>query len=797
MTRLARLAAIFFVACAVPAAAQAPRGVVVDQTGLPLPGVTVQLVAGEEVVLTLVSEADGTFALPADARGDLVVAALQGFETSRVPRADAARIVLSIARTTETTTVVAPIAAAATPTGSLLGTTMTASTVARLPSSRMRAKESLPLLPSVFRGPDGLMQVGGARAHDAPLLLDGFNVTDPSTGTSSINLPYEAVRGVDVLRDPMAVTYGGLLAGVVKMESNPGGDRRRIGVQGVLPRPRFTSPGFGRLEGIFPRFYISGTAGDPRLHYIAAIEYDYERIPVPDVTEGKGPDLVEESATVFTRLDADLSDRHRLTFEGLAFPSRTRDFGLSPRRDESATTDLSATDLFAGFTDRFVVNSTTVFTIQIGALAHDTTIAPKGQGASLLTPDGWRGNWFAAASRTAVRYTAAATWERLKTIRGRVHDFTLSGELAARRLRGRVAESPIVVSNAGGETVRTVHFGSDAQIGAHDRPVALALRDTWTVNNRTQLDGGVRVDHSGHGGGRPSGRVGVRYALDDNSVTVLKAGYGSFVGSMPLAIPAFGAYPMRTDRWFEPGSGDLVAETMMRPTVGRLRLPQSLAATVALERQLGERLDAQIVLTDRRSSRLATLQVPVESGALEVSSNGSGQYREVQLSVRRTWEKDQQLFVSYVRSEARGELNDFATLFQAIATPLVQPGGMSRLASDARHRVIAWGTFNLPRRTVVSPVTEWRSGFLYSPVNERYLYAGTPNSRSFPSFLATDMVIYKTFTARGRSADVGMQLFNLTNHRNPRDVYSVVGPRFGQFANSVGTIVRGYILMKW
>jgi len=581
------------------------------------------------------------------------------------------------------------------------------------------------------------------------------------------------------------------------MESNTGGDRRRIGVQGVIPRPRFTSPGFGRLEGIFPRFYISGIAADPRVHYVAAVEYDFERIPVPDVTQGQGPYLVEESATMFSRIAADLSHRHRLTFEGLAFPSRTRDYGLSPRREEVATADLSSHDLFAGLTDRFVVSPSSVITVQLGALGHGMTLTPNGAGTSMLTPDGWRGNWFAAASRTATRYTAMVAWERLRTIRGRAHEFTLSAEVATRLLRGTLTEGPVAVQNAIGTTVRSVAFGPRVQVGASDRPVALAFRDVWTVNDRLQLDAGARVDHSRHGGGRPSGRAGVRYAIDQAGRTVLKAGYGSFVGSLPLAVPAFADYPTRVDRRYDPTSGDLVDEAILQPTVGSLRLPQAVAGTVGLERQLSEHLDAQIVLTDRRSSRLATLRVPRESGAREVSSDGSSQYREVQFSMRRTWANDQQLFVSYVRSSARGELNDFATLFQAIATPLVQPGGMSRLASDARHRVIAWGTFNLPRRIVISPVTEWRSGFLFSPVDERYVYAAAPNSSSFPNFMAADMVVYKTFTVRRRSADIGMQLFNLTNHRNPRDVNSVLGPRFGQFANSVGPIVRGYMLVKW
>jgi len=120
------------------------------------------------------------------------------------------------------------------------------------------------------------------------------------------------------------------------------------------------------------------------------------------------------------------------------------------------------------------------------------------------------------------------------------------------------------------------------------------------------------------------------------------------------------------------------------------------------------------------------------------------------------------------------------------------------MSGDARDRVLVWGTFNLSHRVVVSPVTEWRSGFPYAAQDSRYIYAGSPNSRSFPSFMATDMVVYKTFTVRNRSADVGAQIFNLTNHWNPRDVYAVMGaPRAGEFTNSVGPILRGYMLLKW
>ena len=214
---------------AMPLAAQQPargvlHGVVLDQTELALPGATVAVFDGALQVASVVTGSDGTFHIEASLPGDTLVISLEGFETARVDRREAQRVVLQIGRASESTSVTAPSAAPASPTDELLGRTLSASTISRLPSSRMKARESLPLLPSVIRGPDGLLQLGGARATDTPLLLDGFNITDPATGTSSLNLPFEAVSSVDVLRDPMGVTYGGMLAGLIRMEGRPGGD---------------------------------------------------------------------------------------------------------------------------------------------------------------------------------------------------------------------------------------------------------------------------------------------------------------------------------------------------------------------------------------------------------------------------------------------------------------------------------------------------------------------------------------------------------------------------------------------
>lgn len=782
------------------AAAQSVRGVVVDQTGLPLPGVEVQLVDGSTLVRALVTRADGTFDIDVSLRGTTVVASLEGFETTRVNRADAVRIVLPLARTTETTTVVAPTVAPSPLTTAALGSSLTATTVARLPSTQLKARESLGLLPSVVRGPDGLLRLGGARVNDTPLLLDGFNVTDPATGTSSINLPFEAVRGVDLLRDPMAVTYGGLLGGLVQLESKPGGDQFTMGVQGFVPRPRFTSPGIGRLEGIFPRIYADGASAGGRVRNFSAAEWDFERIPVPGVTKGPGPDIVEQSAIVFARTDVRVNDRNSLTLEGLALASGRDSEALSPRRDDAAAADTRGQDLFAGVTNRFVVDPTNVVTVRIGAFGREASLTPRGSGPSYLSPAGWRGNWFTHMTRRASHYSVQTTWEHAATLGAKLHEFTLGAGLARRRLSGSVTENTISIENAAGSKVREITFGPPGALSVNDRPLNLTLRDVWHVSDRLQIDAGGRLDrNSSYGGSAPSGRIGVRLAFDQADRTVVKAGYGSFVGSLPLLVGAFGGYPTRTDTRFDPNTQAVIGQPLtLQPSVNELRLPRAVAVSVAVERQLRPGLDAQVSVTERNSIRLATLDVPTQSGALAVSSGGKARYREVQFSVRRTLEDNQQVFVSYVRSAATGELNDFSALFQGFDAPLVQPGGQSRLATDAPHRVLVWGTFNLLGGVVVSPVVEWRSGFPYSTLNDQYLYAGTPHNREFKAFMATDLIIYRNFTVRDRSADLGIQVFNATRHFNPRDVYPVVGaPRFGEFTNSVGTIIRGFMLLKW
>ena len=778
------------------AAADEARGVVVDQTSSPLPGVTVQLLRAGAVVKEVVTSAGGRFALGPCPPASRIRASLSGFDKVDLPCDGAGRIVLALAGMSETVDVVASATAAAESLASqVIGAALSGVTLKRLPVASPHAREALPLLPSVVRGADGLMRIDGVRPHESPLLIDGFNVTDPATGVSSIDLPVESVRGTEVVRDPMAITYGGALGSLASIETRSGGDAFEAGLQGFVPRPRLTGGGFGRLEGFSPRAFASGRAGAP-VRFLVSGEYDFDRIPVPGVTTSSGtPDTRQVGGSVFGRVDLQLSGATTVALEGIFFPFTHRLLGLSPLRAVEASPTLRERDAFGGIVGRHVSPRLGMFTVRVGVLSHDATLLPTGDAQPEITPAGWTGDSFSSTHREADRIEGAATWQRRLEGRSGTHDVTLALTAETRRLRGTVEEHPVAVRDAAGTLVRTVGFGPPSTLDAEDASVGLALRDLWRPSPRLQLDAGVRGDWSDLGGSAPSARWGLRYSLGDDA-TVIKGGAGTFVGSVPLLAAAFGGFPSRFDRRTQAaGPATLVG---LQPAVGSLALPRAGAANVRVERRVAAGWDALAGVGVRTSSRLASLSVVPAEGSLLVTSSGRSTYREAEVALRHTWGEGDQVFVSYTRSSARGELSDFSTLFASGDTEILQPEGRGRLAADAPHRLLAWATVTLPFAVSLSPALEWRSGFPYSVVDAARTLVGPPSSASFPAFVSLDLVVKKSLTIKGKRLKLEVQIFNATDHFNPRDVYAVAGaPRFGSFVNSVGPTVRGDIGIDW
>jgi hypothetical protein len=97
-----------------------------------------------------------------------------------------------------------------------------------------------------------------------------------------------------------------------------------------------------------------------------------------------------------------------------------------------------------------------------------------------------------------------------------------------------------------------------------------------------------------------------------------------------------------------------------------------------------------------------------------------------------------------------------------------------------------WGVLELPWKLTVIPGFEWRQGFPYTLFTEDYSVLGERNRGGrFPSFLSIDLRVTKEIEVLSRTTRVGFQMYNMTNHFNPRDLQNnLASPNFGTFANS-------------
>jgi hypothetical protein len=781
---------------------RAQRAVVLDQTNLPLPGVRVDVYRGDQVIQSTTSAGDGTFELLPGFPTDMVEATLEGFETARVPRSTADRIVLAIGHTSDVTEVVASALTSSGSSMEHLGSTMTAPLAQRLPAPRPRILQSLPLLPSVVRGRDGLLRIGGTRPHESALWIDGFDVTDPVTLTSAIDLPNESVKGMAVVRDPVSATFSGVLGSMASIETTAGTGAFHAGVQGFIPRPRLNSRyGVGRIEAFFPRAYVSGRLG-PRARYFSSIELNFERVPVPGVTTQSGTPAVGATGIVsFARIDFDLSPANILTVEGLFLPANSSFTGLSPLQQPESAPDVYARDLFGGVVDRLVLGPRDLLTLRVGVMNHRTTIRPAGAGDAVLRPDGWQQNWFSAVDTTGTRPSVSITWDRSGLTAWGTHTVSVTGDVQFRRMSSVLNHQRVLIQDDLGHLTRSIEFEPLTRpIQTSDSRGGAGMRDLWDLSGRLQLDLDLRLDgYQGSSGITPSPRMGVRYTLDSEGRTTLKASAGRFVGRPPLGAQAFGQFPSRFDRSFAAATGALRAVRIYRPVARMLDLPRSDGVSLEIERQIRPGLEAQAAVRVRKSTELPTVMVGPEGGDAVLASVGDSVYRELQISVRQVWSPDAQLFVSYVRAATRVESNDFGSLFTNLDAPLLEPNDTkSPAVADTPHRLRAWSTFALPARVVISPAVEWRSGFPYSIQDMSRHYVGGFNTERLPVHFAIDLTAFKTVDVFSRKMDLGLQVFNLTSHFNPRDVISVVdSPRFRELTNNPGVTLGGYMQVRW
>ena len=664
-----------------------------------------------------------------------------------------------------------------------------------LPLVNERFEDALPLVPGIVRGPDGLLNVKGARASQSGLTVNSANVTDPVTGEFAINLPLEAIQSVEVLTNPYAPEYGEFTGGVTAVETRSGSGKFEMQAQSFFPRARRRGGAFVGIGAFTPRVTFSGPLIKNKLKFIQSFEYRFVRTPVENLPPLKR-DTELESFDSLSQLDWDINQNNHLTGTFSLFPQKLRFVGLNTFNPQEVTPNFKQRGFFWAINERRILSSKSVLESFFSIKQFDADVFPSSGNAPMdLAPDVNSGNFFNSQARRSKRYEALEVYSFNPPNFAGTHFIKVGGGVSYITYDGQNTSNTVRILRADGTRSQQLDFIGSGQISRNKTEYLAYVQDKWSVNRRLTLEYGVRYDRDNIAGqNNLAPRIGFVFLPLLDGRTVIRGGVGLFYDKIDLNVATFTQLQEQVLTRFGPDG----LQTIGVPQLQRLaledatfRTPRSVNWNVELDREWLKNLFVRVGYQQRDSRREFVLN-PIEGSILSLSNSGSSRYREFQVIARYKFRDHDEFNASFVRSSAVGDLNDFNTYFGNFENPIIRPNERSLLPWDAPNRFLFWAEYHAKYGITLSPVLEIRNGFPFSIIDEDRNFVG-PRDRAgrFPTFASLDMQVMKSVSFPGRfdkyRVELGLKVFNVTNHFNPRDFQNnLASDQFGNFSNGVG-----------
>ena len=671
---------------------------------------------------------------------------------------------------------------------------MTAQVMQSAPLASERFQAALPLIPGVVRGPDGLLNINGSRSNQSALTFNSANGTDPVTGEDAIELPIDAVSSVQVRGAAYAPEYGLSAGAVTTVDTQRAGDAWHVTLNDLEPRLRRRGGRFKGIESFTPRVTIGGPIVKGRLNLLHSSQYELSQTRVFGLPPFES-DTKLQSLASFTRADWTIAPSNRVTASAMISPRKTTYAGLNTFNPQPVTANIRNDSFLGSVSDQLIVGAKGVFDTRVSVKQFDATIYPSvGSGGMVLAPDVNAGSYFNHQDRSSRRAEWLSTYSF--TPIGPEHVIKLGTAFTHEWFDGVSRSDPVRVVRADGTLSQLTEFAGDGELARAKTAVYGYVQDFWSVAPRLTVQYGARYDYDSIAGDmNVAPRASFTAVATADGRTVVRGGLGLFYSPIPLNVATVEQLQRRVVTAF---GGDGV--TPLEPSVelpntvrSPLRMPRSVNATIEVDREWIRNFFVRVGY-QQREQRFEPV-VDAEPAAIVLRVDGRSHYREGQISARYQFHGTDQIVGSYTRSSAIGNLNDFNGFFGNIENPIIRPDARGPLPWDAPNRVLLWSSVSLPRGFSIFPVLDVRTGFPYSNVDADRNFVGPRNEAGrYPRFVSLDAQIAKKLRLFNHNATIGLKVFNITDHFNPRDYQGNLASRyFGRFDNSVGRTFRG----KW
>jgi hypothetical protein len=682
--------------------------------------------------------------------------------------------------------------------------TITEKTIANAPNANDRAETLLPLIPGVVRGPDGRINMKGARNTQSGALVNSANVTDPATGSPGLDLPIDVVSSVQVISNPYDPQYGKLTGAVSTVDTKTSNfDKFHFSVQNIAPRMRVRGGSVLGIGGATPRMTFTGPIVKDRIAFTQSFEYRYIRTPVNSLPATQR-DTTFEGLNSYSQVDLNLSSKQTATVSIAVYPQKLKYLGLNTFTPQSSTPDYHQRGYQLYAQHRYVLGDGGLLTTQFSYKTFDADTTSHDSEPYRLLFETAEGGFFNQQTRRSSRFDWQEMYQLAPQHMLGTHQVKVGLTYAHSRYDGRQVFSPVEIDNVSGSPIEQINFGQSDWARLHQHETSWFAADQWTPWSRLTFDLGLRFDSdtitsSVHA----APRAGFQLALTSDGKTILKGGAGVFYDRVPLVIPAFTSLPDRTVSYLDATGAVSESTHYVNRFGGSLENPRSTSYSVSASRRVFEPFILEVGYEHRTTSHDFVVSPVIQSSAnaIELGNYGGQSYQEFKVVGRYTFH-NQVVNASYVRSRAYGNLNDFFQFFGNLTKSVIQPQAEGRLSYDAPNRFLTWGEFHAPWKLTVMPVLDVHTGFPYSVQDEYRDYIGQRNSRRYPRFSSFDAQVLRPFSIhlgdRNLRARAGLSVFNIFGHFNPRDVQTIQSSsNFGQFYNDAWREYRGKLVFEF
>jgi hypothetical protein len=643
-------------------------------------------------------------------------------------------------------------------------------------------RSALPLMSGAVQDNAGVVHFNGGAAGETNYRLNGFDVSDPATGTLTTRLNVDTVQTIEWEASRFSPEKGKGSAGTLDIRTETGDDHWRFGATNFLP-------GIGVQDGVYinhlsPRLRVSGPLKKGRAWFSNAFDTYYTVDTISGLPRGQNRES-SLTASNLTRFQWNIRDWQILTGSFLVNYIDNRNQGLSFLNPIETTTNGRQSLFLGTIKDQFIFGGG-LLEIGFANTASYQRTSPQGAAPYIITPYGASGNFF----RDEDTRSGRQEW----LINGFVkpvrwfgsHQIEIGANVERSDLDQSILRHDLSVVRVDGSVVRDVQFlGSPRQFRTNVEMYSYAV-DRWSPSPDLTFEAGLRTQWDEYtGGAPPAPRLAAAWAPQWMRGTKVSAGWGIFYDAVTLGLLALSQEQSSLSTFYAPNGTQVgvpvLSSFVLNPS--DLKLPRYAISSFTAERKLPWNFSGRMNLISREGSRgFAFEQETVDPATnLYVLENIQRvRYRAAEFAVRRTFLARYQWFASYTRSEARSN----AVVAYSIENPILSPQAGGPLSWDAPNRFLMWGWAPVEKKwfpQLLQPVvgdtdfqlmTDFRTGFPFSVTNEQGYLVGQPNDLRFPDYLTVNVALERRFRFHGYLWAGRVSLINALGRSNPNVVNS-------------------------